>query len=289
MRVKCLQEVKEKAGENNVDLQLAGKKALVTGSSSGLGEAIVKLLAAEGVAVVVHGRDEGRANTVAEAIRSGGGKAEVALGDLTTDDGADAVAMAALASSSIDILVNNAGIFNTTGAIGFLSWTEATAADWAEIYNSNVISGVRMIQRLVPPMRKRHWGRVIQIGGGLAQQPHAGGPSYNATLAARHNLAVSLARELMDSGVTSNVVAPGAILTQAARAPLTHLAQARGWGETWEEIEHNATQAMAPNDVGRLGRPEEIAAAVAYLASPIADYVSGATIRVDGGTIRSVF
>lgn len=271
-----------------MDLRLAGKRALVTGSSSGLGEAIVKLLAAEGVAVVVHGRNESRANAVAEAIRAGGGKAEIAPGDLTTDAGADAVASTAQSFGPIDILVNNAGAFNNTGVIGFLSWTEATATDWAQLYNNNVISGVRMIQRLVPQMRERHWGRVIQIGGGLSQQPQAGGPDYNATLAARHNLAVSLARELKDTGVTSNVVAPGAILTETARASLTHLAQAHGWGGTWEEIEHNTTQAMAPNDVGRLGRPEEIAAAVAYLASPIAAYVSGATLRVDGGTIRSV-
>ncbi len=273
-----------------MDLQLAGKRALVTGSSSGIGEAIVKLLTAEGAAVVVHGRNDSRANAVAEAIRAGGGKAEVALGDLTTDDGADAVAVAALAGGPIDILVNNAGVFNNTGVVGFLSWTQATATDWAQIYNNNVISGVRMIQRLVPQMRERHWGRVIQIGGGLSQQPQSGGPDYNASLAARHNLAVSLARELKDTGVTSNVVAPGAILaSEEARAMLTHMAQAHGWGgETWEEIEHNATQAVAPNDVGRLGRPEEIAAAVAYLASPLAAYVSGATIRVDGGTIRSV-
>ena len=79
-----------------MDLRLAGKRALVTGSSSGIGEAIAKLLAAEGVAVVVHGRDESRANAVAEAIRTGGGGAEVALGDLATDAGADAVAVAAL-------------------------------------------------------------------------------------------------------------------------------------------------------------------------------------------------
>ncbi|GCF08817.1 SDR family NAD(P)-dependent oxidoreductase [Dictyobacter arantiisoli] len=266
-----------------MDLRLAGKRALVTGSSSGIGEAIVKLLAAEGVAVVVHGRDESRANAVAETIRAEGGKAEVALGDLATDTGADAVAAAALAGGPIDILVNNAGV------IPFHSWAEATAEIWAQTYNSNVISGVRMIQRLVPQMRERRWGRVIQIGGGLSQQPQASGPHYNASLAARHNLAVSLARELKGTGVTSNVVSPGAILaSEAARATLIHMAQAHGWGETWEEMERNATQAIAPNDVGRLGRPEEIAAAVAYLASPSADYVSGATIRVDGGTIRSV-
>ena len=266
-----------------MDLRLAGKRALVTGSSSGIGEAIVKLLAGEGVAVVVHGRDESRANAVAEAIRAKGGEAEVALGDLTTDAGADAVAVAVQAFGPIDILVNNAGVILRR------SWTETTATDWSQIYNTNVISAVRMIQLLVPQMRERHWGRVIQIGGGLSQQPQAVGPNYNATLAARHNLAVSLARELKDTGVTSNVVSPGAILSsEAARSQLIHMGQTRGWGETLEEIEHNATQAIAPNDVGRFGRSEEIAAAVAYLASPIADYVSGATIRVDGGTIRSV-
>jgi len=265
-----------------MDLRLAGKRALVTGSSSGLGEAIVKLLAAEWVAVVVHGRDESRANAVAEAIHTAGGKAEVALGDLATDSGADAVVSAALANGAIDILVNNAGVLPRP------SWMEGTSELWAQTYNSNVIFAVRMIQRLVPQMRERHWGRVIQIGGGLSQQPQATGPQYSATLAARHNLAVSLARELKDSGVTSNVVAPGAIFTEAGRPTLARMAAAHNWGETDEEIEHNAAQAIAPNDVGRFGRPEEIAAAVAYLASPLADYVSGATLRVDGGTIRSV-
>ena len=265
-----------------MDLRLAGKRALVTGSSSGLGEAMVKLLAAEGVAVVVHGRHVGRTNAVAEAIRAAGGSAEVALGDLATDAGADAVAAAALVGGPIDILVNNAGAYDHR------SWTEATAAIWAETYNANVISAVRMIQRLVPPMRARHWGRVIQIGGGLSYQPSATQPHYNASLAARHTLAVSLARDLKDSGVTSNVVAPGAILVGEVQGWITGLAPAHGWGETWEAIEHAATEELVPNDVGRLGRPEEIAVAVAYLASPVADYVSGATIRVDGGTIRSV-
>ena len=168
-----------------MDLRLAGKRALVTGSSSGLGEAIAKLLAAEGVTVVVHGRDESRTNAVAEAIRTGGGKAEVALGDLATDAGADAVAAAALLGGHIDILVNNAGVLPRQ------SWMEATAEIWAQTYNSNVISGVRMIQRLVPQMRERHWGRVIQIGGGLSMQPQASGPQYSATLAARHNVGSS--------------------------------------------------------------------------------------------------
>jgi NAD(P)-dependent dehydrogenase (short-subunit alcohol dehydrogenase family) len=101
-------------------------------------------------------------------------------------------------------------------------------------------------------------------------------------------MAVSLARQLGGTGVTSNVVAPGAILIDAVRDLLVQLAPSHGWGETFEEIEQAAARDWVPNDIGRFGRPEEIAAAVVYLASTQAAYISGATLRVDGGTIRSV-
>ncbi|MET3233566.1 SDR family NAD(P)-dependent oxidoreductase [Paraburkholderia sp. 22099] len=266
-----------------MDLKLSGRRALVTGSTAGLGEATATLLSMEGVTVVVHGRDAKRANAVAEAIVAAGGNAEVALGDLATDEGADAVAAKAQEGGAIDILVNNAGYYH------HLNWETALPDRWVDTYQVNVLSAVRMIQRLVPGMRERGWGRVIQIGGGLAGQPIPMQPDYNASLAARHNLAVSLARDLKDSGVTSNIVAPGAILVPSVKELLEKIAPQHGWGATWEEIERGCVRDMVPNDVGRLGRPEEIAAAVAYLASPRADYVSGATIRVDGGTIRSVF
>ncbi len=258
-----------------MDLKVTGKRVLVTGSSSGLGESIARLLAAEGADVVVHGRDEVRAKAVAAEI----GAAGVAIGDLTTDAGADAVAEAA---GEIDVLVNNAG------AYGHVGWADATPEVWLSIYEANVVSAVRMIRRFVPGMRARGWGRVIQIGGGLGSQPMAMQPHYNATLAARHNLAVSLARDLKDTGVTSNVVSPGAILVEATRDWLTERAPENGWGEEWADIERNAARDFVPNDIGRFGRPDEIAGAVAYLVSPYADYVSGATIRVDGGTIKSV-
>jgi NAD(P)-dependent dehydrogenase (short-subunit alcohol dehydrogenase family) len=265
-----------------MDLQLKQRRALVTGSTSGLGEATVRMLAAEGAAVIVHGRNADRAQAIAGEITAGGGRASVAVGDLSTDAGADAVAAAALAGGPVDILVNNAGAYE------HLNWDEATSRAWADTYNQNVISGVRMIQRLVPAMRERGWGRVVTIGGGLGGQPMNTHPQYNATLAARHNLAVSLARELKGTGVTSNVVAPGAILVPAVQELLTGIAEERGWGSSWPEIEQNSVRELVPNDTNRFGRPAEIAGAVAYLCGPFADYISGASLRVDGGTVRAV-
>ncbi|MFS2108595.1 SDR family NAD(P)-dependent oxidoreductase [Sphingomonas sp. Sphisp140] len=263
--------------------ELETRRALVTGASSGLGEAIARMLAAEGAAVVVHGRDEARTRKVAAEIVAAGGTADVAIGDLANDEGAEAVAQQAFAGGAIDILVNNAGYYH------HLDWPSATPDKWAETFEVNVFSAVRMIQRIVPPMVSRGWGRVIQIGGGLAEQPATMHPDYQASLAARHNLAVSLARQLKNTGVTSNIVAPGAILVPSVRKLLEEIAPKQGWGESWEEIERGCVKDLVPNDVGRLGRPEEIAAAVTYLASGLAAYVSGATIRVDGGTVRSAF
>jgi 3-oxoacyl-[acyl-carrier protein] reductase len=266
-----------------MNLDLAKKKALVTGSSSGLGEAIAKLLAQEGATVVVHGRNETRVNQVVADIRNKGGKAEGVLGDLATDEGANQVAESVQKSGPIDILVNNAGVYRHLG------WMEGSPKVWAETYQVNVISAVRMIQKLVLEMRKARWGRVIQIGGALAQQPIAAQPDYYASMAARHNLAVSLARELKESGVTSNVVSPGAMRVESVEALLKSLAPKMGWGPSWDEIEVGAARDFVPNDIGRLRRPEEIAGAVAYLCSPFADYISGAVIRVDGGMVRAAF
>ncbi|WP_411129263.1 SDR family NAD(P)-dependent oxidoreductase [Streptomyces sp. x-19] len=260
-----------------MDLQLVGKRALVTGSSSGLGEAIVRRLAAEGAAVVVHGRDRRRTSAVATSIREDGGIAGIAIGDLATDAGAGEVQAAAVGDGSVDILVNNVGIYAPTA-----QWAETPPDAWAEMYNINVISSVRMIQHLVPGMRARGWGRVIQISSVTGRLPAANQPHYAATNAARNNLAISLARELKHSGVTSNAVAPGGILTPATVDFLVGVGKAQGWGETWAEIEPKAS-ALAPNDVGRIGKPDEYANLVAFLASPAADYINGTTLGIDGG------
>ena len=191
-----------------MDLQLGGKRALVTGSSSGIGEAIAKSLAAEGVAVVVHGRREPEAKRVAAEIVAGGGKAVMAIGDVSSDAGADAVAKVVNDTlGGADILVNNAGAYPR------LPWFEATAADWTSLYNQNVGSMVRLITRLVPEMKQRGWGRVISLASIVATMPFPVSPAYAATKSANANLAVSLAKQLAGTGVTSNAVSPGMILT----------------------------------------------------------------------------
>lgn len=143
-----------------------------------------------------------------------------------------------------------------------------------------------MIQRIAPQMKPLGWGRVVHIGGGLGIQPIKEQPHYNATLAARHNLSVSLARLLKETGITSNVVSPGAIINPMVEQWLMNAAPKFNWGTDPVEIQYKAVRELIPNDTGRFGNPEEIAGAVAYLCSRLADYISGSVLRVDGGTIR---
>ena len=267
-----------------MDLQLAGKRAVVTGSSSGIGEAIAKALAAEGASVVVHGRREAEARRVAAEITRAGGKAVVALGDLGTDADADAVAgVANEAFGGVDILINNAGAFPPGG------WLDTDATEWTDLYNQNVGSMVRLITRLVPGMKERGWGRVISIASGVATMPFADMPHYSATKAANVNLAVSLAKAVAGSGVTSNAVSPGMIVTPGVEEMLKGMAPQIGVpADDWAALEAFAVKTMVPNPSARLGRPEDIAAAVTFLASPLAGYINGTNLRVDGGTVPTV-
>jgi len=265
-----------------MDLQLKGKKALVTGSSAGIGEAIAKLLAAEGASVIVTGRNEERAAAVVERITKAGGLASYVIGDLSTEEGADTVANAALVDGPVDILVNNAGSYGAT------PWQDVSVEVWRDSYNINVLAYVRMIHRILPAMKTLGWGRIIQIGSTGGIEPLAMQPDYQAATAARHNLTVSLSRDLKGTGITSNTVAPGPMLVENTRNMLLNMAGQFGWGNKWEDIERNAATQFLQNDVGRFGRPEEVAAAVAYFTSPLADYVTGSLLRVDGGQTRSI-
>src|SRR5262249_954826 len=165
-----------------MDLQLQGKRVLVTGSSSGIGEAIAKTLAKEGAFVVVHGRRGTEVRRVIREIGRGGGRAFAVLGDLGTDAGADQVAGATLkAIGGVDVLVNNAGAFPAK------PWLETTAADWVSLYDQNVGSMVRMVNRLVPGMKERGWGRVVSIASAVATSPFPSMGPYSATKGANVN------------------------------------------------------------------------------------------------------
>ena len=267
-----------------MDLQLTGRRALVTGSSSGIGEAIARMLAQEGCAVVVHGRNRERAEKVAADIKAEG----VALGDLSTDEGAAAVHAAARAAlgGNIEILVNNAGGSSTGNTTK--TPIEIASDDWVSNYNANALSSVRLCRLAVPDMVAAKFGRVIQVSSAVAVQPNNLGSDYSAAKAALNNFTVSLAGSLKGVGVTVNTVSPGIIMVEGMIR----------WGRkkyddpdlTIEEI----TRRMAADKVfdlppvGRLGTPEDLAMVTCMLASPLAGFITGAIYRVDGGQVRTV-
>ncbi|AHH99016.1 NAD(P)-dependent dehydrogenase (short-subunit alcohol dehydrogenase family) [Kutzneria viridogrisea] len=232
--------------------------------------------------MIVHGRDESKAQAVADSIESEGGTARVVTGDLATDAGAAQVARKVREVGPVDILVNNAGVYETS------SWDTETTDHWIRATESNVLSAVRMIQALLPDMKRRGWGRIIQMGSGTGHQPLAGYPQYGATKAAMLNMTVSLSRHLRGTGVTSNILTAGLIRVDSLENMFRATRDDFGWGETWEEIEQGALRDFVPNDVGRIGTPEDVACIVAMLASPLSRYVSGANWQVDGGSTMGI-
>lgn len=260
---------------------LEGKRALVTGSSSGIGEAIALRLAREGAAVAVHGRNRERAEAVAEAARGHGVEVIVAIGDLATDAGAAAAAdVVESAWGGVDILINNAG--GESAGTGNAPWMEATPDDWIATYQNNVISMVRMIHRFAPAMRERGWGRLIQISSVVGHDALTVIPDYCAAKAAIINLSKGLAKTFSRTGVTANSISPGLVATPSVEAWLRGLSTANGWGDDFGVIERKAVEGFMPNHVGRIGRPDDIAHAAAYLASPAAGFVTGTDLLVSG-------
>jgi 3-oxoacyl-[acyl-carrier protein] reductase len=268
-----------------MDLQLGGKRALVTGGSGAIGSVIAVELAREGVLVAVHGRDAARAEDTATKARALGVEAIAVTGDLAHDEEADAVAQGALAAfGGIDILVNNAG-----GSIRRDNprWTDVTAGEWLHSYSLNVVAAIRLAQKLTPGMIEQGWGRIINTSSIAGQLANGLIHHYGAAKAALDHLTISLSKSLAPDGITVNSVVPGTIRTPNIERLISTLREQRGWSDDFAENERAYTDEFIPQPVKRLGRPEEIARAVLFLASPLSGYITGASIRVDGGAMSS--
>ena len=269
-----------------MDLQLKGKRALVTGSSSGLGRAIALELAAEGVSVAVHGRDRERAEATAKEVEALGVKAVVTVGDLMSDEDGDRICDTALEGlGGIDILVNNAG---AVLRMDNPEWIEIEPREWLDSYNLNVGAAVRCTRRMVPGMVERGWGRVINISSTGGSQTSGFLLDYSAAKAGVDNLTVNLSKNLAPKGITVNAIIPGTILTPAVERWLVTLRKQLDWPDDLEENERVYTTELTPQPIPRLGRPREIAVAAAWLASPLSAYTTGAFLRIDGGTAMAV-
>ena len=254
-----------------MDLKLQGKRALVSGANRGTGQVIAQILAAEGAVVIVHGPDK---DACAETMALLPDTAICTPGDLETDAGADQVMVQA---GAVDILIANLG-----GAAP-AKWGKLPSEEWLTIYNQNVLTAVRLIDRTRPHMEAQNWGRIIGLSTIGTLIPNKVMPHYYASKGAMQTMFGSLAKDLLGKGVAVNLVAPGLIATAEVIAAYCARAKRKGQPDDWASVEKAlATQEM-PTASGRLTTREEVAALVAFLSSPLSDAVSGTSIRVDGG------
>jgi 3-oxoacyl-[acyl-carrier protein] reductase len=262
-----------------MELGIAGRRALIAGSSSGIGAAIAVALAAEGARVVIHGRNKDRAESVAKTIRSEGGEADIICGDLGNRAAVEAIGHGALeAFGGIDILVNSAGASDH-----FDPWLNTSVSTWEKQYQLSTLYAVRLIQMTVPAMRSNGWGRIINISSAVVYQPSPFAPDYTAAKAALHVASPGLAAALGAEGITVNTVCAGTILTSNTQDVMKDYARTMGLSEVGDALERRMATDVWPNPTRRFGQPEEVAAAVCFLASKQASYITGTTLRVDGG------
>lgn len=263
-----------------MDYGIAGKRALVTGGSRGIGRATAFALAREGVDVAICARQLDRLEEVAQQIREETGVKVVALqGDMSVpEDIKGVVAAAAQGLGGLDILVNNAANFNI-GTMG-----ELRDEDWIHHFNVKVFGYVRCIREATPYMQRNGWGRIVNIAGIAARQAGGIGSTAGATNAAVVNITSSTAASLAKDGITANTIHPGP--TETDRHLINMERRSRDTGVSIEEAEKETIAAIP---IGRMISADDIADMVVYFASQRASAVTGQAIAVDGGSTRGVF
>lgn len=256
------------------------KTVLVTGSDRNTGAIIARTLAESGARVIPHSNepDTGGAATAADADHD-----FTVSADIATAAGCDSVLQQLREQQlSVDILVNN------YGTASYAKWDSATTADWLDMYQKNVLSVARLVQGLVPGMKDKRWGRIVNLGTIGSHRPGAAMPHYYAAKAALANLGVSLAQELAGTGITVNTVSPGLIHTPDLEQGYRARARKKGWGQDWEDIVARIVKDDFPNPCQRLATRQEVADLVAFLCSEQAGFINGQNIRIDGGAVTYV-
>jgi NAD(P)-dependent dehydrogenase (short-subunit alcohol dehydrogenase family) len=263
-----------------MDLQLAGKLALVTGSTAGIGLGIAEVLAAEGARVIVNGRSQGPVDEIVARLKSETGADVMGFaGDLTT-----AVAARELVARhpGVEILVNNLGIFEPK------AFEDIPDADWVRFFEANVLSGVRLARLYLPAMRQANAGRIIFISSESGLQIPVEMIHYGMTKAAQIAVARGIAESVAGTGITVNSILPGPTRSRGVGDFVA--AMAKDAGKTAEQVETDFFRTARPTSlIKRFATTQEVACLVAYVASPLASATTGAALRVEGGVVKSAF
>jgi 3-oxoacyl-[acyl-carrier protein] reductase len=257
-----------------MDLGLRDRVCVVTGSTGGIGLATARLLAAEGARVTVTGRDSARV----ESARQTAGAALGVAADLSEPGGVEAlIGEATTELGEIDCLVNNVGVAYQT------SFDELTDEQWDEMWQLNVMSFVRAIRAVLPSMRGRGSGVIVNVSSTAGKRPSTGMPNYSVTKAAVLSLSRLVADLYAKEGIRCNAITPGPTATEAwlGEGGLGDQ-QAQRSGKSREEVLESVA---AGRPLGRLAEPDEIASVIAFLCSERASYVTGAAWSADGGTV----
>ena len=261
-----------------MDLQLAGKKALVTGSTAGIGLASALALAAENAEVIVNGRTQARVDAAIAEIRKAHPKARVSgvVADVATAEGCAKVTQQ---FPQVDVLVNNMGIFEP------VPFENITDEHWLRFFEANVLSGVRLSRHYLPGMRGKNSGRILFVSSESAVQIPAEMIHYGMTKTAQVAVARGIAETVAGTGITVNSVLVGPTFSEGVE---TFVSQLGGGGNT-AAFEAEFFKSIRPSSLlKRFETVGEVANMIAYLSSPLASGTTGSAVRVDGGVIRAI-